>query len=216
MRYTPARQAWLRHHTRRIECWTLPGRQRTCRGSRCNHDSMGLDSHHSGQTHIGDASLYRAASGRYEAMRFRLSTHPRPPPRSYRATHCATRVCAHCISSTPYSKDGRLGTPFEPAAPLCTVRTVRPQRLRYKVPTAYSHRPEAAAGPPDDSDSSRCQARASALQDYTGYPDGAVGRASRPVSFVPARPGPSRPGSPCRGPPPCTRSIPDWSCVTLA
>jgi hypothetical protein len=78
------------------------------------------------------------------AVAHNVSTpYPLESPFPLLAAHSTTHDYAHCIRSTPYSKEWRWKMPFNLAAPLCRVRSVKPQRLRYKLSTVYSHGPGA-------------------------------------------------------------------------
>jgi hypothetical protein len=118
----------------------------------------------------------------------RVSTpYPLESPFPLLTAHCTTYGYAHCIRSTPYSKEWRWKMPFNLAAPLCRVRSVKPQRLRYRAlngifAPARSRQPTDSpptAGLPDDSDSSRCLARALAPCQVCDDPQEAPGLGHR-------------------------------------
>ncbi len=96
--------------------------------------------------------------------------YPLGSPFPLLAAHCTTHDYAHCIRSTPYSKEWRWKMPFNLAAPLCRLgktAAVEIQALNCIFAPARSRQPTdspPAAGLPDDSDSSRCLARALAPQ----------------------------------------------------
>jgi hypothetical protein len=80
----------------------------------------------------GTVSIH-TTMGYVRARRYAAVSTPYPleSPCPLLAAHCTTQGYAHCIRSTPYSKEWRCKMPFDLAAPLCRVRSVKPQRLLF-------------------------------------------------------------------------------------